>query len=158
MHQNERSDVQMCIRDRQYAYGEKSLLGVALSWNRKKYRNVFDSQETTTQPSAPERVVENSNGYLATEPRITATAYWEATFGERGGQLWSELSYFNLRNDSQTTYVGQELPQSDPFLAYSEERDLHTSGAHLSSDYAIYLDSAQRYLLETCLLYTSRCV
>ena len=133
----------------QYAYGEKSLLGVALSWNRKKYRNLFESQETTTQPGTPERVVENSNGYLATEPRITATAYWEATFGERGGQLWSELSYFNLTNDSQTTYVGQELPQSDPFLAYSEERDLRTSGAHLSSDYAIYLDSDNRYLLET---------
>ncbi|WP_297164098.1 carboxypeptidase-like regulatory domain-containing protein, partial [uncultured Porphyromonas sp.] len=66
----------------QYAYGEKSLLGVALSWNRKKYRNLFESQETTTQPDTPERVVENSNGYLATEPRITATAYWEATFGE----------------------------------------------------------------------------
>ncbi|MDO4771191.1 outer membrane beta-barrel family protein [Porphyromonas sp.] len=133
----------------QYEYGDKKLIGWAFSWNGKKYNNQFESREISSQLGDFERVVDNENSYKSSEPRLTATAYWETTFGRKGHQVWTELSYFNLTNGSQTNYVGRELFQNTPFLKYSEDNDINTSGLNLNNDYSIYIDSEHKYLLET---------
>lgn len=133
----------------QYEYGDKKLIGLAFSWNKKKHNNQFESREISTQLGRAERVVNNQNSYKSSEPRITATAYWETSFGQKGHQVWTELSYFNLTNRSQTNYVGYELFQNTPFLKYLEGNDINTSGVNLNNDYSIYIDSEHKYLLET---------
>lgn len=133
----------------QYEYGDKDFIGLALSWNKKKYDNQFESRELTSSLGSAERIVYNQNTYKSREPRFTATAYWETTFGKRGNQAWTELSYFNFSNNSQTDYVGRERSVHIPFLAYTEENDLNTSGVNLNNDYSFYLDTDHKYLLET---------
>lgn len=133
----------------QYTYRENDLVGVAFGWNRKKHNNQFESRERTVFTNQPERIIENENGYRATAPRITATAYWEATLKPQVARVWTEVAYFNLTNRSQTTYAGREAEQQNPFLEYFEGNKLNTQGGNLSHDYAIYLDSASKYLLET---------
>lgn len=133
----------------QYEYGDRDLIGLSFSWNKKQYNNRFESREVTSQSVAAERVVDNLNGYQSAEPRLTATAYWETTFGQREHQIWTELSYFNLTNRSRTDYAGRELPLDVPFLKYSENNNINTSGLNLNNDYSIYLDSEHKYLLET---------
>ena len=133
----------------QYEYGDKKLIGLALAWNKKKYDNRFESSERTLPFGETERVVDNQNNYLCHEPRLTATAYWETVLGKRGSQVWTELSYFNLKNNSTTDYAGSERPQEVSFLEYTKDNDIKTSGAKLNHDYTIYLDEAHNYLLET---------
>lgn len=132
----------------QYEYGDKDFMGLALSWNKKTYNNQFESRETMSVLGAAERIVDNQNTYKSGEPRFTATAYWETAFGKRGNQIWTDLSYFNLSNNSQTDYAGYELSVHTPFLAYTESNGLSTSGLNLNNDYSIYLDANRKYLLE----------
>lgn len=132
----------------QYEYGDKDFIGLALSWNKKKYDNQFESREVTSSLGEAERIVDNQNTYKSGEPRFTATAYWETTFGKRGNQAWTDLSYFNLSNHSQTDYAGRERLVHIPFLAYTEDNDLNTSGLNLNNDYSFYLDTDRKYLLE----------
>lgn len=98
----------------QYTYRENDLVGVAFGWNRKKHNNQFESRERTVFTNQPERIIENENGYRATAPRITATAYWEATLKPQVARVWTEVAYFNLTNRSQTTYAGREAEQQIP--------------------------------------------
>lgn len=133
----------------QYEYGDKDLVGLAFSWNKKKYDNQFESREMASFIGAAERIVDNQNTYKSREPRFTATAYWETAFGQRGNQAWAEFSYFNLENNSQTNYVGQESSSHSPFLEYTEDNDLNTSGLNLNNEYSFYLDNDHKYLLET---------
>lgn len=132
----------------QYEYGDKDFIGLALSWNKKTYDNQFESRESVSARGVAERIVDNQNTYKSGEPRFTATAYWETAFGKRGNQIWTELSYFNLFNNSQTDYAGHEHTVQIPFLAYTEHNELNTSGLNLNNDYSIYLDADRKYLLE----------
>lgn len=132
----------------QYEYGDKDFIGLALSWNKKTYDNQFESRETMSARGIADRIVDNQNTYKSREPRFTATAYWETAFGKRRNQIWTELSYFNLSNNSQTDYAGRELSMHIPFLAYAESNDLSTSGLNLNNDCSIYLYTNRNYLLE----------
>ncbi|MDO5017318.1 MAG: outer membrane beta-barrel family protein [Porphyromonas sp.] len=132
----------------QYEYGDKDLIGLALSWNKKTYDNQFESKEILSTKEVANRVVNNQNTFTSGEPRFTATAYWETAFGQRGNQIWTELSYFHLSNNSQTDYAGREHSSQIPFLAFTEYNDLNTSGLNLNNDYAFYLDADRKYLLE----------
>ncbi len=132
----------------QYEYSDKKLFGVTIAWNKKSYDNQFDSEEITASKTYPERVVINDNGYKATEPRFTTTAYWETNFKEKC-LAWAELSYYHLANDALTKYQGKISPEPKPFLIYSEKNELKTSGISFNNDYTIFLDSAHKYLLDT---------
>lgn len=132
----------------QYEYGSKDFIGLELGWNKKKYDNEFPSTELTTSTMA-ERRVENLNTYDSDEPRFSATAYWESTFGKRDNQAWAEVSYYNLDNDSKTGYDGKLNGSTSPFLSYTEDNDLNTSGLGLKNDYSFHLDDNGKYLLET---------
>lgn len=133
----------------QYDYGDKELVGLAFAWNQKKYNNQFFSKESVSMPGAADRIVENQFGYRSAEPRFTATAYWETAFGERSHQVWTELSYVNLSNQSRTDYAGQMPSAPEPFLVFTEGNAINTSGLSLNNDYAFYFDSDHKYLLET---------
>jgi|GEM_PF-4593556 len=45
----------------QYTYGENKLLGLALSWNRKKYDNGFAGTEYVSIPGQRDQVIESVN-------------------------------------------------------------------------------------------------
>lgn len=132
----------------QYEYDDNDFIGLALSWNKKAYDNQFESRESSTAQGLADRIVNNQNTYKSGEPRFTATAYWETAFGKRSNQIWTELSYFSLSNKSQTNYTGHEVSVHTPFLAYTENNALNTSGLNLNNDYSIYLDNDHKYLLE----------
>lgn len=131
----------------QYEYGDKKNVGLALSLNKRTFDNKFESQEIVKE--SVERIVNNQNTYDSDEPRFTTTAYWETTLGNRGSQTWAELSYFNLTKDSQTDYAGHLSESDNPFLNYSENNELNTSGFNFNNDYSFYLDDEHKYLLET---------
>ena len=133
----------------QYERSNKDLIGLAVSWNKKRYDNQFESTETSSSLDATERIVENQNTYKSGDPRFTATAYWESTFGQRNNKTWLELSYFNLANHSQTDYSGRVAPLKTTLLEYTENNDINTSGLNLNNDYSFYLDADHKYLLET---------
>lgn len=133
----------------QYEYGKNDYIGLAFSWNKKKFDNQFTSREIASSSGTEERIVENQNTHKSGQPRFATTAYWETTFGEKENKAWAELSYFNLSNNSQTDYAGHELSSQTPFLAYIEDNKLNTSGLNLNNDYAIYMDNDHKYLLET---------
>ena len=131
----------------QYEYNNNGFIGLAFSWNKKKYDNLFESSEETSSVGIANRIVNNKNAYNSGEPRFTATTYWETTLGNKENKMWLELSYFNLTNNSQTDYAGHENSSHSPFLKYTENNDLKTSGLNFNNDYAIYLDAERKFLL-----------
>jgi hypothetical protein len=133
----------------QYEYNNNGFIGLAFSWNKKKYDNLFESSEETSSVGIANRIVNNKNAYNSGEPRFTATTYWETILGNKENKMWLELSYFNLTNNSQTDYAGHENSSHSPFLKYTENNDLKTSGLNFNNDYAIYLDAERKFLLET---------
>lgn len=132
----------------QYSYGENKLLGLALSWNRKKYDNGFNGTECVTIPGQRDQVIESVNTYDAKEPRLTGTAYWESAFGQRNHRVWVELSGVSLTNRSQMDFVGTDRTRGLPFTTYLEHNDINTSGVSLNNDYAFYLDDNHTNILE----------
>ena len=44
---------------------------------------------------------------------------------------------------------GTKTLRTVPFLKYTENNDLKTSGLNFNNDYAIYLDAERKFLLET---------
>lgn len=132
----------------QYDYSDKGIIGLTAAWNRRKTDNRFESQERVTAGAAPTVVVDNENTYTSTLPKVSATAYWETAFGAREHHAWAEVSYLDFTDSSQTDYAGRRRPESDPFLVYTEENELNTSGWILNNDYSFYLDDDHRYLLE----------
>lgn len=132
----------------QYSYGENKLLGLALSWNRKKYDNGFNGTECVTIPGQRDQVIESVNTYDAKEPRLTGTAYWESAFGQRGHRVWAELSGVSLTNRSRLDFVGTDRTRGLPFTTYLEHNDINTSGVSFNHDYAFYLDDNHTNILE----------
>lgn len=132
----------------QYSYGENKLLGLALSWNRKKYDNGFNGTECVTIPGQRDQVIESVNTYDAKEPRLTGTAYWESAFGQRNHRVWVELSGVSLTNRSQMDFVGTDRTRGLPFTTYLEHNDINTSGVSFNNDYAFYLDDNHTNILE----------
>lgn len=132
----------------QYTYGENKLLGLALSWNRKKYDNGFTGTEYVSIPGQRDQVIESVNTYDAKEPRLTGTAYWESAFGQRNHRVWVELSGVSLTNRSQMDFVGTDRTRGLPFTTYLEHNDINTSGVSLNNDYAFYLDDNHTNILE----------
>lgn len=132
----------------QYSYGENKLLGLALSWNRKKYDNGFNGTECVAIPGQRDQVIESVNTYDAKEPRLTGTAYWESAFGQRNHRVWVELSGVSLTNRSQMDFVGTDRTRGLPFTTYLEHNDINTSGVSLNNDYAFYLDDNHTNILE----------
>lgn len=132
----------------QYSYGENKLLGLSLSWNRKKYDNGFNGTECVTIPDQRDQVIESVNTYDAKEPRLTGTAYWESAFGQRNHRVWVELSGVSLTNRSQMDFVGTDRTRGLPFTTYLEHNDINTSGVSFNNDYAFYLDDNHTNILE----------
>lgn len=132
----------------QYTYGENKLLGLALSWNRKKYDNEFAGTEYVSIPGQRDQVIKSVNTYDAKEPRLTGTAYWESAFGQRGHRVWAELSGVSLTNRSRLDFVGTDRASTLSYMTYLEHNDINTSGVSLNNDYAFYLDDKHKNILE----------
>lgn len=132
----------------QYEYDKKSHVGVYLNVNKTHTDNEFQSYETTVPVSTTSPNTVNENNFVSDEPKITTTAYWENTYGERDNKIWAEMSYYNYFRDDDTEYLGKRVSDGMDFLTYQDDREMRVYGLEFTNDYSINLNDAKTYVLD----------
>ncbi|HXK75958.1 MAG TPA: outer membrane beta-barrel family protein [Bacteroidaceae bacterium] len=132
----------------QYEYDKKSHVGVYLNVNTTHTDNEFQSYETTVPVSITSPNTVNENNFVSDVPKITTTAYWEKTFGDRDNKIWAEMSYYNYFRDADTGYLGKRMSDDMNFLTYEDDQEMRVSGLEFTNDYSINLNDAKSYVLD----------
>ncbi len=132
----------------QYQYKKKSHVGIALNVNKAHTDNDFLSYEMTVPVSTTSPNTVNANNFVSDVPKITTTAYWQNTYGNRDHKIWAEISYYNYFRDEDTDYLGKRMSDDMNFFSYKDNRELRVSGLGFTNDYSINLNDAKTYVLD----------
>lgn len=132
----------------QYAYKKKSHLGLTIDARTTHKDNDLRSYETTLPVSTTSPNTANTNGYVADEPKITTTAYWQNTYGERDNKIWAEISYYNYFRDEDEDYLSKRLSDDTKYFTYEDDKEMRVSGLGLTNDYSFNLNDEKTYVLD----------